>query len=321
MNKYLKNSMVVEWLQGKNFPSHGVSIIWIGSLQTLPWLGCDLSWQVGNGENILLGIDTIVGASHPGTLPSGLLNFLDDMEINTLAHAHNTLAGSPHYWYSSEDLCITGSWKSGWDSLTKALDLGGIRLHTRADSLIWAFNKQKGSVTANLVYDSIVLSSNPPVGCILFDLIWNGTIPRKICCFIWLALSNKVLTWDNLQKRGWTKPGICFLCYANEENIRHLFLNCPIWKNVLNLLCDQFHITPIVHNHNLRHFLVSWTDRFLEHSVGCYLPFFIMWIIWKARNLCIFEGRKVSILSIIQQTGYLTQLYGPLVKKRKKSSC
>ena len=51
----------------------------------LPWLGRDLSWQVGNGENILLGIDPIVGESFSGTLPLGLLDFLDDMEINTLA--------------------------------------------------------------------------------------------------------------------------------------------------------------------------------------------------------------------------------------------
>ena len=59
-------------------------------------MGHDLSWQIGNGENILLGIDPIVGASYPGTLPSGLLDFLDDMEINTLACARNTLVGSPH---------------------------------------------------------------------------------------------------------------------------------------------------------------------------------------------------------------------------------
>ena len=105
-----------------------------------------------------------MGASYSGSLPLGLLDFLDDMEINTLARACNTLPGSSHYWYNAEDLCISGTWKSAWDSFTNALDLGGIQLYTRADSLIWDFNKQNGSVTANLVYDSIVLSSNPPVG-------------------------------------------------------------------------------------------------------------------------------------------------------------
>ena len=112
-----------------------------------------------------------MGASYSRSLPSVLLDFLDDMEINTLARAHNTLPGSSHYWYSAEDLCISGTWKSAWDSFMNALDMGGIRLYTRADSLIWAFNKHNGSVTANLVYESIVLSSNPPVVSRLIDLI------------------------------------------------------------------------------------------------------------------------------------------------------
>ena len=163
--------MVVDWLRGKNFTSRGVSVIWRGFLQTLPWLGRELAWQVGNGENILLGIDPIVGTSNSCSFPSGLLDFLDDLEINTLARAHNTLPGTLHYWYNAEDLCITGTWKTAWDSFTNALDLGGIRLYSRADSLIWAFNKHNGSVTANLVYDSIVLSSNPSVGSRLIDLI------------------------------------------------------------------------------------------------------------------------------------------------------
>ena len=124
----------------------------------------------------------------------GVAWFLDDMEINTLAQARNTLPKSSHYWYNAEDICISGTWKSAWDSFTNALDLGGICLYTRADSLIWAFNKQNGFVTTNLVYESIVLSSNPPMGSRLLDLIWNDTMPRKICCFIWRALMNKLLT-------------------------------------------------------------------------------------------------------------------------------
>ena len=105
------------------------------------------------------------------------------------------------------------------------LELGGLRLIAQSDSLIWAHNKQDGSVTANLVYDSIVQSSNPPVGSRLLALIWSGTLPRKISCFVWLALMNKLLTWDNLQKRGWIGPSICTLYSANDDSAQNLFFH------------------------------------------------------------------------------------------------
>ena len=85
INKYLKNITVVDWLRGKNFLSRGVSVIWRGFLQTLPWMGCELAWKVGNGDKILLGIEPIVGASNSSSLPLGLLEYLEDVEINTLA--------------------------------------------------------------------------------------------------------------------------------------------------------------------------------------------------------------------------------------------
>ena len=102
------------------------------------------------------------------------------------------------YWYTTEDLCVVGDWKLAWDTFTRSLEFGGIRLNSHSDCLIWAYNKFDGYVSAKLVYDSIVLSSSPSAGSRLLTLIWSGTLPKKICCFIWLALMNKLLTWDNL---------------------------------------------------------------------------------------------------------------------------
>ena len=62
ISKYLKNLSVVAWLRGKNFNFRGVSVIWKGFLLTLPWLGRSLAWQVGNGHDVLVGIDPILGA-------------------------------------------------------------------------------------------------------------------------------------------------------------------------------------------------------------------------------------------------------------------
>jgi hypothetical protein len=41
--------------------------------------------------------------------------------------------------------------------------------------------------------------------------IWKLKYPLKAKIFLWLALSNKVLTWDNFKKRAWQGPGWCIL--------------------------------------------------------------------------------------------------------------
>ena len=45
--KYLKQSSVVSWLREKNFSTCGVSAIWRGFIQTIPWMGCHLTWRGG----------------------------------------------------------------------------------------------------------------------------------------------------------------------------------------------------------------------------------------------------------------------------------
>ena len=152
---------------------------------------------MGNGDNVHIGIDPIIGIPDSFTWPTGFREFLEDLDIITLSQARNILLGS-QYWYSVEDLCVIGEWKLSWDTFTRSLEFGGIRLHSRSDSLMWAYNKFDGSVSTKLVYDNIVANSSPPTGSRVLKHIWSGTLPRKVSCFIWLALMNKLLTWDNL---------------------------------------------------------------------------------------------------------------------------
>ena len=95
--KYMKNLPVANWLRGNNFNSRGVSLIWRGFLQSLPWLGSCLYWLVGNGNDIILGIDPIVGSQFSHLLPLELKEYLADLDIVTLVQAHNTQLDAHHY--------------------------------------------------------------------------------------------------------------------------------------------------------------------------------------------------------------------------------
>ena len=98
----------------------------------------------------------------------------------------------------AEELGLDGAWKEVWNAYTAGLVLSGIRLTTQADSLVWDFNKKDCSISAKHAYECIVNSYSPSFGNRIHSLLWSSALPRKIGCFIWLVLRNKILTWDNL---------------------------------------------------------------------------------------------------------------------------
>jgi zinc-binding in reverse transcriptase len=57
------------------------------------------------------------------------------------------------------------------------------------------------------------------------------SISLKIKVFIWLVTQNKILTRDNLMKRGWVELTQYTLC-NNTEIITHLFLTCDLASQV-----------------------------------------------------------------------------------------
>ena len=57
---------------------------------------------MGNGNDIILGIDPIVGSQAPYILPLELREYLEDMDIVTLAQANNAQPNAHHYWFMAE---------------------------------------------------------------------------------------------------------------------------------------------------------------------------------------------------------------------------
>ena len=67
----------------------------------------------------------------------------------------------------------------------------------------------------------------------------KGMTP-KVNIFFWILLQNKVLTIDNLIKRGFVIINRCALCKKDGESVDHITLHYPftrkIWDNICSLL-------------------------------------------------------------------------------------
>ena len=74
-----------------------------------------------------------------------------------------------------------------------------------------------------------------------WHVLWKFLAPRKNKLFMWLILKDRVLTWDQISKRGTKGPRVCCLCMMEEEEtIGHLFYNCNHSKHVWKGLSKEF---------------------------------------------------------------------------------
>ena len=54
------------------------------------------------------------------------------------------------------------------------------------------------------------------------ELRWNLEGPLKTIIFLWLYVSNKILTWNNSQKKNWNGSSKCVVCKDNNKLVDYL---------------------------------------------------------------------------------------------------
>ena len=88
-------------------------------------------------------------------------------------------------------------------------------------------------------------------------LVWNPVAPPKTGVFAWEAVWGKVLTLDQLKRRGMTFVNRCFMCEEEEETIDHLLIHCKIAKMLWDLFLSIIGISWVF-PHSVLHTLLAW---------------------------------------------------------------
>ena len=96
----------------------------------------------------------------------------------------------------------------------------------KEDKLVWTKNPVNGDFTTKLGYKTWAWEQHQGEKVDWWKQLWKSKGPLNAKLTLWLTLNNKLLTWDNLQRRGWIGPNRCALCYSNEETVSHLFNLC-----------------------------------------------------------------------------------------------
>ena len=140
--------------------------------------------------------------------------------------------------------------------------------------------------------------------------IWNPIVPPKLGFFAWEASWGKVLTLDQLKRRGIPLANRCFLCEEYEETIDHLLIHCARAKMLWDLLLA---ITEAnwVFPRTVRQLLLAWQSAGVgkkRKRVWMAAPLCLFWTLWLERNRVVFENEAPSAHRM--KSSFLFTLWG-----------
>ena len=121
-------------------------------------------------------------------------------------------------------------------------------------------------------------------------------MPSKVGFIAWEASWGRILTLDQIKKRGRALSNRCFLC-EEEETVEHLLLHCAkakvLWNLFLVIVGVQW-VFPLL----VRGTLLSWHGSFVgKKRLKAWMatPLYLFWSIWHERNKIAFDDERCSV--------------------------
>lgn len=208
------------------------------------------------------------------------------------------------YWREEERNDIWRLWKRPEESdenisrvsrqaYTKEIDSRKIKIRTGNDILRWG-KTIRGTYTVKEAYYKLVEGEREE-GTVEWNRIWEGKWRPKVTLFAWLVCRGRILTWDNIQKRGKYGPSRCNLCRKENETQEHLLNKCSYAQSLWEEIRRLFGRTKRDPN-KIKNTLIQWGrgnyQSKLVSRIWNLMPGFVIWTVWKERNKSIFRDRS-----------------------------
>ncbi|RVX11275.1 LINE-1 retrotransposable element ORF2 protein [Vitis vinifera] len=161
------------------------------------------------------------------------------------------------------------------------------------DRMMWKVTSN-GIFSVKSLYNDL---SSRRAGLFPHGLIWNPSVPSKVGFFAWEASWGKVLTMDQLKKRGWALANRCFLCCEEEESIDHILIHCSRARALWEFLFALFGVFWVLPS-SARDTLIEWRGFMLgkkHRKVWKAAPLCLFWAVWMERNRIAFDNEDFSV--------------------------
>ena len=141
---------------------------------------------------------------------------------------------------------------------------------------------------------------SPPPSTFPWKSLWKTKVPPRVAFFTRTAVLGKLPTIDNLRMRGMVLVNRCCMCKAAAESDDHLFLHCPLAKDLWDTALSLFEVSWVMPQ-QVRGLFDCWTRGLIWHQhslIWKALPHCLMWCLWRERNLRNFEDVELGSLDL-----------------------
>ncbi|CAN1853756.1 Putative ribonuclease H protein At1g65750, partial [Linum perenne] len=272
-SKYLKNLSQGMTLRRKT----GGSNLWKGIRKTWPTMAEACQHSIRDGTSTLFWQHRWLDSGD--RLAEHAIQPLSDNELD------RTVA---------EAVADNGDWN--WDLLTELLppqflkQIAGMDTPNNSsgdDDMIWGPDP-RGKFSISSAYEILASGQNSPDHN-LWKKVWNWQGPNRVKYFLWLVAHNRLLNNAERQKCHMTDSGCCRLCPTMIEDSLHVLRDCKMVQSFWRDFLPPPAIASFFSG-NLQDWLIHAISS-AELGLSCWIA---MWLLWKARNEDIFEGKSVT---------------------------
>jgi len=204
--------------------------------KALPIIQNHLYWVPGNGKTIDLWEDRIMN-DVPLAEDQELRDLSRWMKNTGLVTLWDISIWKDKEWVDWKKPELPIDLVSAWQKIRFRLKGKAPTHEEKHDQRGWG--SKTGAYTIEQGYKKLREVPHVPPCPVMWKGLWLQKSIPKINMFNWLLCHNRILTADNLRRKGFHSPSRCYLCLANEENAQHLFLECryaeEFWSETLSL--------------------------------------------------------------------------------------
>eukprot|EP00253_Pinus_taeda_P004750 PITA_04750 len=227
-SKYLNGTR--QRILENDIPNRDSTKIWHLCKKAIPLLKQNTSKIPGGGDSINYATDKIMGLQPLNTIEETIpiihhLNCKGIQRLDQISKWDEDTGAWTNWEFPATPSALAASLKALQENLQNRAPIKkGATDRLRCDPTGSSYTIKSGHhYICNSTYQIPIWNH--------WRIVWKSEAIPKIKFFTWLLLKGKVLTAENLRKRGINGPSRCPNCCSTEETIHHLFLDCPFAKS------------------------------------------------------------------------------------------